>query len=53
VTPRAIPQLKQELARVSVARVRDDLPRMLALATAEELERAICAEDDDDRRPAR
>jgi phosphoenolpyruvate-protein phosphotransferase len=43
VTPRVIPQLKQALASVSVARVRDDLPRMLALATAIELERAIDA----------
>jgi len=43
VTPRVIPQLKQGLARVSVARVRDDLSRMLALPTAAELEQAIDA----------
>jgi phosphotransferase system enzyme I (PtsP) len=50
VMPRAIPQLKQGLARVSVARLREDMPRMLALGTAAELERAISTHCDDEQR---
>lgn len=48
VTPRTIPQLKQDLSRMSIARMRADLPRILALATAAELEQAIAAHVDDD-----
>jgi phosphoenolpyruvate-protein kinase (PTS system EI component) len=41
VTPRAIPELKQRLAQLAVAPLRADIDRILALATAAELEHAL------------
>jgi phosphoenolpyruvate-protein kinase (PTS system EI component) len=43
VTPGAIPELKQKLAHVAVAPLRDDMERILALSTAAEPEQAIRA----------
>ena len=43
VTPRAIPELKQQLAQVAVAPLRRDIERILNLSTAAELEKAIRA----------
>jgi phosphotransferase system enzyme I (PtsP) len=43
VTPRAIPELKQQLAQVAVAPLRRDIERILKLSTAGELEKAIRA----------
>jgi phosphoenolpyruvate-protein kinase (PTS system EI component) len=41
VTPRAIPELKQRLARFAVAPLKRDMERILALPTAGELHQAI------------
>jgi phosphoenolpyruvate-protein kinase (PTS system EI component) len=43
VTPRAIPEIKQRLARCVLSRLRHDMDRILELATAAELEHAIRA----------
>ena len=43
VTPRMIPELKQRLAQLNALPLRLDLPRMLALPTALELEQALRA----------
>ena len=44
VIPRALPRLKQRLARIALRPLQDQMPRILALPTAAEIEQAIRAQ---------